>query len=168
MSLRGILRWPDARLGAICAPIAAVSPEIEVLAHDMIETMYAAPGRGLAAPQVGELVRLFVMDATWKDGADRAPEVFINPQIVDRDDAETTCAEGCLSLPGITVPVSRPARVETVWLGLDGQSRRAWFEGFAAACVQHEVDHLDGVVTLDRVDADTRARVLKAYSEALA
>ena len=165
MSLRRILHWPDAHLQAVCAPIDAITSDTEALAHEMIDIMYAAPGRGLAAPQVGELVRLFVMDATWKDGADRAPGVFINPRIVERAGEDIARAEGCLSLPGLTVEVARPARVRMQWTTLDDQSHCAWFDGFAAACVQHEIDHLDGIVTLDRVDEETRARALQTYSE---
>lgn len=165
MSRLAILRWPDPRLSAPCASVGAITPDIENLAQDMLETMYDAPGRGLAAPQVGVLKRVFVMDATWKDGAERAPVVFIDPEVLERSNDVATQNEGCLSLPGVTASVARAARVQVRWRDLSGADRTQWFDGFAAACVQHEIDHLDGVMTLDHLDETSRARVLKAYDE---
>jgi peptide deformylase len=167
MSRREIVLWPDPRLATPCAPVAAVTADIETLAEDMLETMYAAPGRGLAAPQVGVLLRLFVMDTEWKDAAP-APRVFLNPAIVAVGPAQATRAEGCLSIPGITAEVTRPATVRLRWTDLDGVTREEDFDGFAAACVQHEIDHLDGVVTLDRIDGETRARLVAEYGGGVA
>lgn len=167
MSLREIVRWPDPRLSAACDPIDDITPEIERLAEDMLETMYAAPGRGLAAPQVGILRRLFVLDTTWKDAA-HAPMVFVNPQITGGSECMITHPEVCLSIPGVAAEVSRPDRIELRWTDLGGQPQVQHFEGFAAVCIQHEIDHLEGIVTLDHLPEDTRARVLREYSEAQA
>lgn len=167
MSLREIVLWPDPRLSAPCAPVERITRETAALAEDMLETMYAAPGRGLAAPQVGVMFRLFVMDTGWKDGP-RAPRVFVNPQIVERGEVLVTRSEGCLSIPGVTAEVTRPDAVRLRWTALDDTTREESFDGFAAACVQHEMDHLDGLVTLDRVDVAARARILEDYAAARA
>jgi peptide deformylase len=162
MSLRKIVRWPDPRLATLCEPVAKITPAITTLAADMLETMYDAPGRGLAAPQVGVLSRVFVMDTTWKDGA-RDPLIFVNPEILTASAERATLPEGCLSIPGVSVEVTRALRVRLRWTDLDGRQCKRVFDGFPAACVQHEIDHLDGIVTLDWVDADTRARILADY-----
>ncbi|MGD9294482.1 MAG: peptide deformylase [Roseobacter sp.] len=162
MSVLDILRWPDPRLTTICDPVGKVTLDVEVLAQDMLDTMYAAPGRGLAAPQVGVLKRIFVMDCGWKDG-EPDPIVFIDPGIVDASEQEAVSSEACLSVPGVTVDVTRPARVTVRWTDIAGKIREDTFSGFAAACVQHELDHLDGLLTLDRLGADDRARVLRDY-----
>ena len=165
MSVLPILRWPDPRLAKVCAPVAEVTPEIERLAADMLETMYDAPGRGLAAPQVGVMQRIFVMDAGWKEGKPD-PIVCINPMLQEVSDDRATQTEGCLSIPGVIAEVTRPARVQMVWTGLNGGRYVQSFDGFAAACVQHELDHLDGVVTFDHLDADTRADLIASYEAA--
>ncbi|WP_299968123.1 peptide deformylase [uncultured Roseobacter sp.] len=156
MSLRVILRWPDARLRMVCAPVPEVTPEIHALAGDLLETMYAAPGRGLAAPQVGEVCRVFVMDTGWKEGVPQ-PRVFVNPEILARSDDTVTRAEGCLSIPGVSVDVTRPAEITLRWTDLEGRVQQDRLTGFAAACAQHEIDHLDGRVTFDRLTAEARA-----------
>jgi len=136
---------PDPRLRVLCAPVLGVDAE---LVADMFETMYAASGRGLAAPQVGVMSRVFVMDAGWKAG-EASPMCFVNPEIMWRSDAEQVNEEGCLSIPERPVLVTRPARIEVMWLDADGAQRRGAFDGFEAACICHEVDHLDGVLILD-------------------
>lgn len=166
MSVMDVLYWPDARLNQVCAPIATITPDIEALAQDLLDTMYAAPGRGLAAPQVGALIRMFVMDVTWKDG-DATPMVFINPKIEAVSETDVTQQEGCLSIPGVLIDVTRPHEAQVQWHDIDGQVQSRRFTGVAAACVQHEMDHLDGILTLDHLDAETRARVLTSYNEAL-
>lgn len=158
MALRQILLWPDARLTAVCAPVVG---EVRTLAADLLETMYDTPGRGLAAPQVGAMLRIFVMDATWKDGL-YAPQVFVNPQILWLSEARTTGPEGCLSLPGLTAEINRATSLRMTWTDLDGHSRDALLTGFAAICVQHEYDHLDGIVTLDHMDPAARAAAERA------
>ena len=146
-----------------CTPVEAITPEIEALAADMLETMYAAPGRGLAAPQVGAMVRVFVMDAGWKEGKSD-PLVCINPMLQEVGEERATNAEGCLSIPGVSADISRPSQVQMMWTGLNGGRYVQSFSGFAAACVQHELDHLDGVVTFDHLDADTRATLEAEYA----
>ncbi|WP_299702144.1 peptide deformylase [uncultured Tateyamaria sp.] len=162
MSLREILTWPHSCLQAICEPVEVITPAIRSLAADMLDTMYAAPGRGLAAPQVGELLRLFVMDATWKEG-DPSPVICINPDILDRGTEIVGADEGCLSIPGVMAHVERPTSVRMVWTDLEGMVHDQWLSGFHALCAQHELDHLDGIVTLDQVDAAQRAAILSAY-----
>jgi len=130
----------------------------------MLETMYDAPGRGLAAPQVGVMVRMFVMDAGWKEGKSD-PLVCINPMFQEIGEDRVAGEEGCLSIPGITAMVNRPSTVQMQWTGITGARYVQSFEGFAAACVQHEMDHLDGVVTFDHLDAETRAEVEGQYQE---
>ncbi|WP_195821616.1 peptide deformylase [Roseobacter sp. MH60115] len=166
MTVRDIVLWPDPRLTDVCARIAAITPEIETLATDMLETMYDAPGRGLAGPQVGAMHRIFVMDTEWKEGSP-APMVFINPEIEARSAAQSVQSEGCLSIPSITVEVSRPKEVTLRWTDLAGQETRGVFYGFAAACVQHELDHLNGIVTLDHLTEVARASAEADYAEAL-
>lgn len=163
MSVRPIVQWPDARLTEICAPVEEITPEIEALAADMLETMYAAPGRGLAGPQVGAMVRLFVMDTGWKEGKPD-PLVCINPMLMEVSEERASNSEGCLSIPGVSAEISRPAQVQMVWTGLNGARFVQSFSGFAAVCVQHELDHLDGVVTFDHLDADTRAALEAEYA----
>lgn len=149
MALRPILLHPDPVLRARCAPVAAFGEGLRALVADMFETMYDAPGRGLAAPQVGEALRLFVMDTGWKDGA-FAPQIFVNPEIVARSEAQAVHEEACLSIPGQSSRVRRPAEVTLRWQDLDGARREGTFAGIAAVCVQHEYDHLDGVLCIDR------------------
>ncbi len=153
MAVLPILRWPDPRLTTVCSEI---SGDVSTLAADMLETMYAAPGRGLAAPQVGVLLRLFVMDCTWKEGT-YAPRVLINPEVLWMSAETAIGPEGCLSLPGITSQVSRATSARMRWVDLDGSVCEETFTGFAAICAQHEFDHLNGVLTLDRLDPAARA-----------
>jgi peptide deformylase len=150
-----ILRWPDPILTQTCAP-AVLSDDLRALAADMLETMYAAPGRGLAAPQVGRLVRMFVMDVTWKEGV-KTPVVVVNPEILWASDARVVGPEGCLSIPGPTTMVERAEAVRLRWSDLEGGVHEEVLTGFAAICAQHEYDHLDGVLTLDHLSPEARA-----------
>ena len=163
MGIRPIVHWPDPRLTTVCDPVGKVTAATRKLVLDMFETMYEAPGRGLAAPQVGVMQRIFVTDTTWKEG-DRTPLVFINPEITDRATDLVTQEEGCLSIPGVLTPIARPAEVTLRWTDLEGMPREQRFTGFAAACVQHELDHLDGILTLDRLDPRQRAGIEAALS----
>ena len=158
MSLLPILIYGDPRLHRVARPVA-VDDRIRKLAADMVETMYAAPGRGLAAPQVGEDLRMFVMDCHWKDGADRNPTVVINPLILSVSEETKVHEEGCLSIPDVPVEVARPAEVVLQWQDLDGQVHQKRFGGFEAVCVQHEYDHLDGILNVDRIPNDQRAAI---------
>lgn len=163
MAVLPILRWPDPRLTMPCAT-ATIGPALNRLAADMLDTMYAAPGRGLAAPQVGVSLRLFVMDTTWKEGI-RSPVVAVNPQILWRSPGTVTGPEGCLSIPGPLPNVTRATEIDLSWTDLDGTPRHERLTGFAAICAQHEYDHLDGILTLDHLSPDARALAEEAVSE---
>lgn len=149
MAVMPIVQAPDARLAAVCAEVAVFDDALIALADDMLATMYAANGRGIAAPQVGVLQRVFVMDATWKE-ADPQPVIFVNPEIVSVADETSTLAEGCLSISGDLIDVTRPASVVLRWRDVDGGFLEASFDGFSAACVQHEIDHLNGILITDK------------------
>lgn len=148
MAVLPILHWPDALLSTPCA-VAPVDDATLTLARDMLATMYAAQGRGLAAPQIGVLLRLFVMDATWKTGSD-APEVFFNPEILWRSDTMATGPEGCLSIPDVLTDVTRHTEIILRWTTTEGAIAAQRLTGFRAICAQHEIDHLDGILTVDR------------------
>ncbi len=165
MSVLPILIWPDPRLSEVCAPVGEIGENIRSLADDMLETMYDAQGRGLAAPQVGVLARLFVMDASWKDGV-RAPSVCIDPKILETSDETTGVEEGCLSIPGIATEVMRPAALRLAWTTLEGERVIARLDGAQARIAFHEIDHLDGVVTLDRLSPKARAEAEAQYASA--
>lgn len=158
MTLRTILHWPDPALRAVAEPVEEITDDIRALAADLLETMYAAPGRGLAATQIGVMRRVFVVDVEWKDGPAN-PLVMINPEIVSASGETAICEEGCLSVPGLLVPIERPAGVRLRWLGLCGTVQERDFDGIAAVCVQHEHDHLDGRLHIDRLDPEARAAV---------
>ncbi|MAU44653.1 MAG: peptide deformylase [Yangia sp.] len=163
MSLREILLWPDERLKQPCETVADVA-EVEQLVTDLFETMYDAPGRGLAAPQVGVLKRVFVMDAGWKEG-DMVPLACINPEIVEVSEETDSGPEGCLSIPGVTAQVRRPVRVRMAFTDLSGTRQERDFEGSEAIVAQHEYDHLEGLVHFDRLDPQ-EAKALKLEYEA--
>ena len=148
-TIRPILIHPDPRLKKVCAPVGAVTSEVGALAEDMLKTMYDAPGVGLAAPQVGVLSRMFVMDCVKEDGALPRPMVLLNPEIVWSSDEQNTHEEGCLSIPDQYADVVRPARVGMRWTGLDGKSHEDEFAGLWATCAQHELDHLNGKLFID-------------------
>lgn len=150
MATLPILLLPDPRLRQKCAMVTVFDPALKQLAEDMLETMYAAPGRGLAGPQVGVMQRIFVMDVGWKDGRP-SPLVCVNPVI--RDSAGNAInTEGCLSIPDQPVRIARPATIQLEWQDLAGRDCEGFFEGFAATCVQHERDHLDGILCIDYPD----------------
>lgn len=156
MSLLPVLIWPDKRLRARALAVQTFDAALTRLADDMLQTMYAAPGRGLAATQVGAMLRLFVMDCGWKAGTPE-PLVFVNPTLVSAASQLVPFEEGCLSLPGLLARIERPETVTLAWQGLDGAGHRAEFSGFAATCAQHELDHLDGVLCIDHLPAAARA-----------
>ena len=145
--IRSILIHPDPRLKKVCDPVAEITAEVTALANDMLETMYDAPGIGLAAPQIGVMKRLLVMDCI-KDGPPE-PMVLINPAVIWSSEDVATYEEGCLSIPDQYAEVKRPAEVQVRWLGLDGVEHERQFAGLWATCVQHEIDHLDGKLFID-------------------
>jgi len=158
-----ILRFPDPRLRRVALPVGAVDDRIRQLAADMLETIYTAPGRGLAGPQVGVLRRIFVIDATWKEGTP-TPRVFLDPELIDASETLHAGTEGCLSIPGLPVTVSRPAEVTLRWTDLDGAPRSERLTGAEAICAQHELDHLNGRLIIDLMDADARAAAAPALA----
>ena len=149
MTLRNILIHPDPRLKKVATPVAWVTDDIRRLADDMLETMYDAPGIGLAAPQVAVMNRMLVMDCVKEENATPEPMVLINPQVIWVSEEKNTYEEGCLSIPEQYAEVERPAEVEVTWMGLDGKEQRERFDGLWATCVQHEIDHLDGKLFID-------------------
>ncbi|MCR9069820.1 MAG: peptide deformylase [Rhodobacteraceae bacterium] len=146
---RPIIIHPDPRLKKLAAPVPDLSDDLRVLAEDMLETMYAAPGIGLAAPQVGELVRLVVVDCVKEDGAPPRPIAMFNPEITASSDEVSTYEEGCLSIPEIYEDVTRPAAVTVRWIDPDGNEQQEDFDGLWSTCIQHEIDHLDGKLFID-------------------
>lgn len=146
---RNILIHPDPRLKKLCEPVSDLSDALRQLADDMLETMYKAPGIGLAAPQVGVLDRLIVLDCEKGEDAAPKPLVMFNPQVVAVSDDLNTYEEGCLSIPDQFADVTRPAEVEVAWIDRDGNARQQGFDGLWATCVQHEIDHLDGKLFID-------------------
>ena len=149
MTKKNILIHPDPRLKKVCSPIGEITAEVGKLAEDMLETMYEAPGIGLAAPQVGELRRMLVIDCIKDEDAEPRPMVLINPEITWSSDETNTYEEGCLSIPEQFGEVVRPAEVRVSWTGLDGKPQEEQFEGLWATCVQHEIDHLNGKLFID-------------------
>lgn len=146
---RNIILHPDPRLKKLCDPVADISDELRALADDMLETMYKAPGIGLAAPQVGVLRRLIVLDCEKADGVAPKPMVMFNPHVIASSDEQNTYDEGCLSIPEQYADVTRPAEVQLGWLDRDGNAQQDGFDGLWATCVQHEIDHLEGKLFID-------------------
>ncbi|HWF77554.1 MAG TPA: peptide deformylase [Caulobacteraceae bacterium] len=161
MSLRRILTVDTdlATLKKTSAPVAQVDDALRALMDDMLETMYAAPGIGLAAIQVGEPVRVIVMDISRGDGP-REPRFFVNPQIVWASEETAPYEEGCLSVPEIYDEVERSAKVRVRYLGYDGQPVEEAAEGLYAVCIQHEIDHLNGVLFIDHLSRLKRERAV--------
>ena len=151
MALREVLKFPDRRLAEVSEPIEEVSDEIRMLVKDMLDVMYDEPGIGLAAPQVGETIRLIVVDTEWtEEGAEKSPLVLVNPEIVQRE-GKLSWTEGCLSVPDFQAEVERAEQVRLLATDLDGQELVIDAEGLRAVCFQHEVDHLDGILFIDRI-----------------
>ena len=147
---RSILIHPDPRLKKLCKPVDDLSDELRQLADDMLETMYAAPGIGLAAPQVGELDRLIVLDCVKADTEEKPrPLIMFNPVVVASSDETNVYEEGCLSIPDQYADVTRPKEVEVAWIDRDGNAQQEVFDGLWATCGQHEIDHLDGKLFID-------------------
>jgi peptide deformylase len=165
MALRDIIILPDKRLRSVSKPVAKISEEIRTLVADMFETMYEAPGIGLAAIQVGVPSRVVVMDLSKRDTT-AEPKVFINPEITWSSEEKSPYEEGCLSIPEIHEDVERPARVKVKYLDLDGNPHQEDAEGLFATCIQHEVDHLNGVLFIDHISKLKRDRIIKKFIKA--
>lgn len=164
MIIRPILTAPDPRLKAVSAPVAAVDGEVRRLVADMIETMYAADGIGLAAIQVGAAKRVLVMDLAQREGK-KEPRVFINPVIAWASEEMAAMQEGCLSVPDIWEDVERPARIRAEYLDGDGKRQTLEAGGLLAACLQHEIDHLEGILFLDHLSKLKRSIALRKLAK---
>ncbi len=148
---RPILLHPDPRLKKVTTPVGDLSDELRALADDMLETMYDAPGIGLAAPQIGVLSRLIVLDCVKDENETPRPMIMFNPRVVASSEDTNTYEEGCLSIPDQFADVTRPAEVDVEWIDRDGTQQRETFDGLWATCVQHEIDHLDGKLFIDHL-----------------
>lgn len=164
MAIRPILILPDPRLRAVSEPVSAITEEVRTLIADMFDTMYDAPGIGLAAIQVGVAKRIVTADLARKDEP-RCPQVFINPEIVARSELMSVYEEGCLSIPDIHEDVERPATVRVRYLDLAGAAQEVDAEGLLATCLQHEIDHLNGVLFIDHISKLKRDRIVKKFSK---
>ena len=169
MALREIIILPDKQLRLVSKPVEKVTTEIRKLADDMFETMYDAPGIGLAAIQIAQPLRLITMDLAKRDEDGETtplPRVFINPEIVASSDELSVYEEGCLSIPEYYEEIERPAKVRVRYLDLDGKLQEEDAEGLYATCIQHEIDHLNGVLFIDYLSKLKRDRVNKKFSKA--
>ncbi|MCY4394622.1 MAG: peptide deformylase [Rhodospirillaceae bacterium] len=160
MALLPILTAPDPRLKKKSRPVGAVDDKVRRLMDDMLETMYAAPGIGLAAPQVGVLKRVIVLDVSDKDGPP-APHALADPEVVWVSDHDNTHEEGCLSVPEHYADVVRPAEVRVRYLDRENEVHELEADGLLATCVQHEIDHLDGILFIDHISALKRNMILR-------
>ena len=165
MALKTIIIAPDPRLKKKSKPVASVDAGVRQLMDDMLETMYAAPGIGLAAPQVGELRRVIVLDID-REEVKTGPLFMANPEIIEVSDEDLTYEEGCLSVPEHYSDVVRPARVTVRYLDRDGATREMACEGLLATCVQHEIDHLDGILFIDHISSLKRNMILRKLLKA--
>jgi peptide deformylase len=165
MAVREIIILPDKRLRLVSKPVKAIDREVKALVEDMFETMYDAPGIGLAAIQVAVPARVVTMDLSKKEGP-QDPRVFINPEIVWTSDDKATYEEGCLSIPEFYEDVERPTQVRVKYLDLDGKENEIDANGLLATCLQHEIDHLNGVLFIDHISRLKRSRIVKKFSKA--
>ena len=165
MSIRPLVILPDSRLRVVSEPVGEVTPEIRTLVADMLETMYDAPGVGLAAIQIGVPKRVVTID-TSKDEDARRPQIFLDPEVVWSSEEKRTYDEGCLSIPEYYGEVERPDRVRVRFRDLDGQTQEIEADGLLATCIQHEIDHLDGVLFIDHLSKLKRDRVVKKFAKA--
>jgi peptide deformylase len=165
MAVRDIIILPDKRLRLVSEPVKAIDREIKTLVADMFETMYDAPGIGLAAIQVGVPRRVVTMDLSKKEEA-QEPRVFINPEILWRSDEKAKYEEGCLSIPEFYEEVERPVQVRVKYLDLEGREQELEASGLLATCLQHEIDHLNGVLFIDHISRLKRERVVKKFAKA--
>ena len=166
MAIREILTVPDPRLKQVSKPVeGGVTPELQALMDDMLETMYAAPGIGLAAIQIGEPLRVIVMDLA-KEGEEREPRFFVNPEIVETVEETAPYEEGCLSVPEIFDEVERPVKCLIRYLDYDGFKVEEWAEDLYAVCIQHEMDHLEGTLFIDHLSRLKRQRAIDKVKKA--
>jgi len=170
MALLPIYETPDPVLRQISTPVETVDDELRKLIDDLFDTMYAAPGIGLAAVQVGVPKRLLVIDLQEPEEEDgepvRDPRVFVNPEILETSETSRPYQEGCLSVPDQYAEVMRPDRVRARWLDRDGTQHEQWIDGLLAVCLQHEIDHLNGVLFIDHLSRLKRDMIMKKLIKA--
>ena len=164
MAIRPIITIPEPILRKRAKPVERVDAELRRLAGDMLATMYDAPGIGLAAPQIGVSRRLIVMDPA-KDDTPKTPMVMVNPEILERSETTRVHEEGCLSIPEFYEEVERPAQVRVAYLDLDGKQQELEAGGLLATCLQHEIDHLNGVLFIDYLSRLKRDMVVKKFAK---
>ncbi|TPL06793.1 peptide deformylase [Mesorhizobium sp. B2-4-14] len=164
MPIKPLIILPDPILRQVSKPVERVDAPLQKLADDMLATMYDAPGIGLAAIQVGEPLRMLVIDLAKEDETP-APHVFINPEILDSADQRSVYEEGCLSIPDYYAEVERPASVRVKYLDRDGKLQEIEAEGLMATCLQHEIDHLNGVLFIDHISKLKRDMVVKKFKK---
>jgi peptide deformylase len=163
MTILDIILAPDPRLTTVCEPVAEIDKALSQLMDDMLETMYAAPGIGLAAPQVGILKRFFVVDVGEADA--REPRFFVNPEITERSETKSVYEEGCLSLPKQFGDVERAEAISLRYQDRSGTCQELEADGMLARCIQHEMDHLDGVLFVDHLSALKRKMILRRMTK---
>lgn len=164
MTIKPLIILPDPLLRLVSKPVERVDAPLRKLAMDLLDTMYDAPGIGLAAIQVGEPLRMLVLDLA-KDDEPKAPQIFINPEIIERSDERSTYEEGCLSIPDYYAEVERPANVRVKYLDRDGKAQELVADGLLATCLQHEIDHLNGVLFIDHISKLKRDMVVKKFKK---
>ena len=165
MALRDIVLLPDKRLRQTSEPVKAVDAELRALVDDMFETMYKAPGVGLAAIQIGVPRRIVTVDTAKKD-EEKNPQVFLNPEILWTSEEKGTYEEGCLSIPEYYEEVERPVAIKVRYMDLDGKTQEIDADGFLATVLQHEIDHTNGVLFIDHISKLKRDRVIKKFAKA--
>jgi len=164
MTIKPLIILPDPLLRQISRPLERVDDPLRKLADDMLETMYDAPGIGLAAIQIGEPLRMLVIDLA-KEDEKPAPQVFINPEVLERSEERSVYEEGCLSIPDYYAEVERPASVRVKFLDRDGKEQEITADGLLATCLQHEMDHLNGVLFIDHISKLKRDMVVKKFKK---
>ena len=165
MAVRDIVKLPDPILKTVSVPVPAVTDELRGLVKDMFDTMYAAPGIGLAAVQIGVRKRIVVTDVA-KDEEPKTPMCFVNPEVVWRSEETTDYEEGCLSIPEFFDTVVRPAEVRVRYMDLEGEEQVIHCTGLLATCIQHEIDHINGVLFIDHLTRLKRDRIVKKFIKA--
>ncbi len=165
MTIKPLIYLPDPVLKQVSKPLETVDARVQKFADDMLETMYDAPGIGLAAIQVGEPIRMLVLDVS-KEEDEKKPQVFINPEVITSSQSRSVYEEGCLSIPGYYAEVERPAEIKVKYLDRDGKPQEIDADGILATCLQHEIDHLDGVLFIDHISRLKREMVVKKFTKA--
>ena len=165
MTIKPLILLPDPLLREQSKPVERIDDGVRRFARDMLDTIYDAPGIGLAAIQVGEPLRMLVIDLA-KEGEPPAPQIFVNPEIVESSDAASVSEEGCLSIPDYYAEVERPAAITVEYVDRDGKQHTVEADGLLATCLQHEIDHLNGVLFIDHISKLKREMVIRKFTKA--